>query len=214
MKAYDTYLFDVDGTLVDTVDLICRCFQYIAEKYANKTLPREQIVAGIGSPLHQQVVKQLGPGLDYDRILDDYLHYQLDIMGKSVSLFPGVAATLEALKTAGKRLAVVTSRRRHSLEVILSSTGIADFFDYLVTPEDTDRHKPDPEPALKAMSLLGAAPKSTVFIGDAHYDICSGAGAGIDTVFVTWSQAAVESLPIRPTWTIDALPQLCEPLMN
>lgn len=208
MKSYDFYLFDADGTLFDTVDLICTCFTYIAQKYTGESPPRDTIIAGIGAPLKDQVIQHLGSHLNLDEVLKDYLNFQLSIMKDSVTLFPGVSETLETLKTAGKKLAIVTSRRRYSLEVILSSTNTAHFFDLLVTPEDTARHKPDPEPALKAMSLLGAERASTVFTGDALFDICSGADAGIDTVFVNWSRSTVESLPVSPTWTIDRMQDL------
>jgi pyrophosphatase PpaX len=208
MKPYDSYLFDADGTLFDTVDLICSCFQYVAEKYAGKTMDRSIIIDGIGLPLKSQLITHLGAELDHDRILDDYLQYQLSIMENSIHPFPHVTETLERLKSAGKKLAIVTSRRRFSMEKILESTNTAKYFDVLVTPEDTARHKPDAEPALKAMSLLGADKTSTVFTGDALYDICSGAGAGIDTIFVNWSHAALSSLPVPPTWSIDSLQEL------
>jgi pyrophosphatase PpaX len=214
MKPYDSYLFDADGTLFDTVDLICKCFQYVAEKYANKTIDRTTIINSIGLPLKSQLVTHLGPGFDQGPILDAYLQYQLGIMADSIKVFPHVAETLELLKSAGKKLAIVTSRRRFSLEKILHDTDTAGYFDILVTPEDTTRHKPDAEPALKAMSLLGAEKNGTVFIGDAVYDICSGASAGIDTVFVNWSHAALSSLPVPPTWAIDSLRELTGCLNN
>ena len=137
MKTYDSYLFDADGTLFDTVDLICRCFQYVAEKYAGKTMDRETIIDGIGLPLKSQLLTHLGSGLDQDLILDDYVQYQLAIMEDCICPFPHVGETLEILKSAGKKLAVVTSRRRFSLERILQSTDTARYFDILVTPEDT-----------------------------------------------------------------------------
>lgn len=208
MKIYDHYLFDADGTLFDTADLIYECFQYVAEKHAGKTLSRKTIIDGIGLPLRDLFITHLGPGLDYDHILDDYLAYQLEVMGDTVTLFPGVKETLQVLQDSGKQLAVVTSRRRYSLEVFLGATGISGYFDVLVTPEDTVRHKPDAEPALKAISLLDADKEKTVFTGDALYDICSGASAGIDTVFVNWSHAELSSLPVPPTWTIDTMPEL------
>jgi len=214
MKSYESYLFDADGTLFDTVDLICRCFQYIIEKYAGKTMDRGTIINSIGLPLKSQLRTHLGPGLDQDQIMDDYLQYQLSIMEDCINPFPHVAETLELLKSSGKKLAVVTSRRRFSLDKILQSTDTARYFDVLVTPEDTIRHKPDAEPALKAMSLLGADSSSTVFIGDAHYDICSGASAGIDTVFVNWSHSALSTLPVAPTWAIDSLQELTSCLDN
>ncbi len=208
MKLYDSYLFDADGTLFDTVELICTCFQYVAEKYAGKTMARRDIIHGIGLPLKSQLITHLGPELDHELILDDYLQYQLSIMQDSIRLFPHVIETLDLLKSAGKKLAIVTSRRRFSLDKILQSTDTARYFDVLVTPEDTARHKPDAEPALKAMSLLGAEKTSTVFTGDALYDICSGASAGIDTIFVNWSHAARSSLPVAPTWAINSLQEL------
>ncbi len=208
MKPYDNYLFDADGTLFDTVDLICTCFQYVAEKYAGMTMDRSTIINSIGLPLKKQLIAHLGTELDHDRILDDYLQYQLSIMEDSISPFPHVTETLEILKSAGKKLAIVTSRRRFSLEKILHSTDTARYFDVLVTPEDTTRHKPDADPALKAMSLLGADKTSTVFTGDALYDICSGTSAGIDTIFVNWSHVKRSSLTVSPTWMIDSLQEL------
>ena len=208
VKLYDSYLFDADGTLFDTVDLICTCFQYVAKKYAGKVIERNIIINGIGLPLKSQLITHLGPELDHDHILDDYLQYQLSIMEESISPFPHVIETLAILKKAGKKLAIVTSRRRFSLEKILQSTDTARYFDILVTPEDTIKYKPDAEPALKAMSLLNAEKSSTVFAGDALYDICSGASAGIDTIFVNWSHAARSSLPVAPTWAIDSFKEL------
>ena len=212
MKPYDTYLFDADGTLFDTVDLICRCFDYILDKYGCRSLPREQIMAGIGSPLINQIVNHLGPGLDYDMILDDYLQYQLRAMEGNVKVFPEVATVLAALQESGRRLAIVTSRKRLSLEVLLQITDTSKYFDALVTPEDTGRHKPDPDPVLKAMALLEADRDKTVFVGDAHFDICSGAGAGIDTIFVEWSHFDPSVLPVSPTWVIKSMQELCATL--
>lgn len=208
MKQYDSYLFDADGTLFDTVDLICTCFQYVAKKYAGKEIARNTIIDGIGLPLKSQLITHLGSELDHEQILDDYLQYQLNIMEDSIATFPHVFETLKILKGAGKKLAIVTSRRRFSMEKILQATDTAKYFDVLITPEDTTRHKPEAEPALKAMLLLGADKTSTVFTGDALYDICSGASAGIDTIFVNWSHATLSSLPVPPTWTIDSLQEL------
>jgi pyrophosphatase PpaX len=211
MKNYDTYLFDADGTLFDTIDLICNCFQYVAGKYTGKTLAREKIIRGIGLPLFDQIAHHMGDSADHTMIADDYRDYQMTILETSVSLFPDVPETLQALKNAGKQLGIVTSRKRPSLELMLSATGTENYFDVLVTPEDTGRHKPHAEPVLKAMALLKAEKARTVFIGDALYDICSGAEAGVDTVFVTWSHSTLASLPIPPTWIIDRVREIMSP---
>jgi pyrophosphatase PpaX len=208
MKEYQTYLFDADGTLFDTIDMICSSFQYIAGKYAGKALARETIIRGIGLPLLDQIAHHLGEAGDPLAIADDYRDYQLTILAQSISVFPQVAETLQSLKKAGRQLGIVTSRRRPSLDEILEITATGQYFDVLVTPEDTSRHKPHAEPVLKAMTMLGADKTQTVYIGDAFCDILSGTGAGIDTVFVAWSHTQLASLPSPPTWTIDTMGEL------
>lgn len=208
MKVYDHYLFDADGTLFDTADLIYKCFQHVADKFSDNTLNRDAVISGIGLPLREMLITHLGPGLDYELILEEYLQYQLSIMEESITTFPNVETTLKMLKEHDKKLAVVTSRRRYSLDVILKATDTAQYFDYLVTPEDTAQHKPHAAPALKALELLGADKRTSVFTGDAQYDICSGSSAGIDTIFVNWSHADAASLPVAPTWTIDSMQEL------
>lgn len=208
MKQYDYYLFDADGTLFDTVELICTCFDYVARKYTGKAVPKATIINGIGLPLRDQLITHLGEEHDIQTLLSDYLQHQLSLIDVSIQLFPGVLDTLKHLKSREKKLAIVTSRRRISLERILNSTDTAQYFDVVVSPEDTDKHKPDPEPTLKAMSLLNAGTSRSVFIGDAQYDICSGASAGIDTVFVGWSHNLVDTLPVAPTWVIDTIDEL------
>ena len=116
-------------------------------------------MAGIGSPLVNQIVNHLGPGLDYGMILDDYLQYQLQAMEENVKLFPEVTTVLAALQESGRRLAIVTSRKRLSLEVLLKITDTSKYFDALVTPEDTGRHKPDPDPSETPISISAAVPE-------------------------------------------------------
>ena len=208
MKQYEYYLFDADGTLFNTVDLICESFNHIAKKYTGTIPPREQLVASIGSPLVYQIRDFLGKELAREEILQEYLDFQLSILEEKVTVFPGVANTLATLKERGKRLAIVTSRRKFSLGRILACTGLQDCFEVLITPDLTVKHKPDPEPVEKALELLAAKQAQTVFIGDAMFDISSGAAAGVDTVFVKWSQSTVTSLPVAPTWVIDRMQEL------
>jgi pyrophosphatase PpaX len=79
----------------------------------------------------------------------------------------------------------------------------------LITPEDTDRHKPEPEPALAALQRLGAPPREALFIGDSSFDIECGSRAGIDTALVTWSHNDTGAFPVKPTWYIDDMRDCC-----
>lgn len=210
MKTYSSYLFDADGTLVDTADLVCNCFQYVAQKHCSISLAREAILSGYGLPLRGQLLKQLGEDLDIDVVLDDFINYQLQILEENIQLFPGVKTTLETLKENGKKLALVTSRKRFSTGRILEITDIFKYFDTVINPEDTTLHKPDADPALLALSRLKTDKTDAVFVGDSQYDILSGNAAGVDTVFVNWSHADPETLPIQPTWRIDSMLDLIE----
>jgi len=210
MKIYNTYLFDGDGTLFDTADLVCRCFEYVAQKYASISVSRETILAGYGLTLKGLLLKELGDDVDIDLVVDDFIHYQLQMLEKGVSLFPGVMSTLETLKRNGKQLAIVTSRKPLSLGRILELTDTAKFFNVIVTPEDTTLHKPNAAPAILAMSRLLADKAETVFVGDTQYDILCGDSAGVDTVFVNWSYTDPATLPVQPTWRIDSILELIE----
>lgn len=210
MKKYETYLFDADGTLFDTADLVCHCFQYVAQKYCSTSLTRDAILSGYGLPLKGQLLRQLGDDLDIDVVLNDFIDYQMHILEDNVQPFPGVVATLETLRKNGKKLAIVTSRKRYSTGRILEITDTAKYFDAIVNPEDTTLHKPDAAPVLLALSRLDAGKSNAVFAGDAQYDISSGNAAGIDTVFVNWSHTSHETLPVQPTWRIDSMLELIE----
>lgn len=208
MQEYNFYLFDGDGTLFDTIGLICQCYQHVAKTFTGKSLDVDSIVAGIGAPLVTMLSEQLGKDIDINEALLEYQKYQDRILADKVRLFPGVKDTLHALREMDRELAIVTSRRRPSLEIILNATGVDEYFKILVTPEDTTAHKPDAAPVAKALSLLNAPQEETLFVGDAYYDINSGIAAGVDTAFVNWSHTPVSSLPKPPTWIIHEMSEL------
>jgi len=208
MKQYKTYLFDADGTLFDTADLVVHCFQYVAMKHCSLDLSRELILSGYGLPLRGQLMERLGQDADIDLILDDFISYQVGILDENVSLFPGVSETLAALKDQGSKLAIVTSRKRYTTGRILELTGTKHFFDTVVNPEDTTRHKPEAEPALLALSRLGAGSGDSLFVGDSQFDISCGQNAGMETAFVSWSHQDPQNLPVQPTWKIDRMQDL------
>ncbi len=213
MKVYSTYLFDADGTLFDTADLVVRCFQYVARKHCSQELSREDILSGYGLPLKGQLLERLGQDVNVDLMLDDFISYQLKILDENVSLFPGVSETLETLKSQGKKLAIVTSRKRYTTGRMLELTGIQQFFDTVVNPEDTLLHKPEAEPALLALKRLDANSGDSLFIGDSQFDIFCGQRAGMDTAFVNWSHMDVNDLPVQPTWQLDNMQDLLNGLL-
>lgn len=210
MKSYGAYLFDCDGTLIDTTELIYQCFLFSCKKFGNLEVKREEVFSNIGIPLQNQLLHFLGPVSEekLSEIIKAHMDYQLKIFKNYLSLFPHVAETLSQFKNKGKKLGVVTSRKTFTLNLYFKHTGILHFFDILITPESTEKHKPDPEPALEALKRLLCSAEETLFIGDSVYDMECGERAGMDTAFVTWSKIDPDSLSTTPTYFIDEMKEL------
>lgn len=210
MKQYTAYLFDCDGTLIDTTELIYQCFVHSCKKFGNIHVTREQVFANIGIPLRNQLEHFLGPLFDEkaSEITKAHMDYQLKIYKNYLQLFPGASETLSQLKDKGKKLAVVTSRKTRTLTLYFKQLGIYQFFNVFITPELTEKHKPDPEPALEALKQLQCSAEETLFVGDSIYDIECGVKARMDTAFVTWSRIDPELLSIKPTYIISEMKEL------
>ncbi len=206
MKQYKTYLFDADGTLFDTADMIYLCFKNTFAKIGLGAISREMVFSYIGIPLKEQLKVYIGPvdDLFYEEYRCAHMDYQASIFRDHLVLFDGVRDLLMVLKENDKKCAVVTSRMRPSLELFLKELSIDSFFDLLITPESTTEHKPSSQPALKALELMGERdPSEALFIGDATFDIECGNNAGMDTAFVSWSRNLPDILSVKPTYIIN-----------
>ena len=210
MKEYSAYLFDGDGTLYDTADMIFRCFQHTCRKFRGIEIERDAIYKSIGLPYRPQLEMLVGKLSDkeFDEMTDSHRAYQQTIYKDSVKLFPHIKTVLEELKKRDKKLAVVTSRKIPSLVRYLKYTDIESYFDCLITPESTTKHKPEPEPAIEAMRQLGATSKETLFVGDARFDIECGRAAGTDTAYVNWSFAGNHPDDVQADYYIDNIQEL------
>ncbi|HUI94063.1 MAG TPA: HAD-IA family hydrolase [Chitinivibrionales bacterium] len=214
MKNYSHYLFDADGTLIDTTELIYQCFLYTCKKFGDRQVSRAEVIRNIGLTLRSQMEVYFGP-LDNERfsmLAGEHMNYQLSIYPKYLKLFPTVREGLACLRERGRHCGIVTSRRRQTLELYLKKTGIFEFFEIFVTPENTEKHKPEPDPVLEALSLFKINDKSTVLmVGDSEFDVQCGVQAGVDTAFVNWSHNDHSSFRIKPSYLIDDFNQLCPP---
>ena len=185
-RAPDTWLFDFDGTLVDSVALILDSFRHATRTVLGLVPADDVLMAGVGTPLREQM-GALAP-TRVDELVAVYREHNARRHGDLLRPYPGVDAMLAGLRRRGHALGIVTSKMRDAVELGMQHVPLGRF-DVVVTCEDTDRHKPDPAPVLHALAALAAAPASAVYVGDAPYDLRAGRGAGVMTAAAMWGTA-------------------------
>jgi pyrophosphatase PpaX len=203
----DTLLFDLDGTLVDSIDLIVEGFHRIWEQNFSYRPERAEVVKTIGILIDNAMHGLIDAGVRQNRItriedrqivvkrlLDEYREYYIACHDEMIRPFPGVNETLTELRTRGYRIGVVTSKRRMGADRSLKVFGIDLLLDCVVAAEDTELHKPNPDPILKGMELLGSKPETTAYIGDSTHDMIAGKRAGVLTVAALWGPFDPEEL--------------------
>ena len=181
---FPTVLFDLDGTLLDTGPIILASFRYATRTVLGREIPDEVLMAGVGgSGLRAQMAE-----IDAARV-DELVRVYSDHNGplhESVEVFPGIETVLSRLADEGRRLGVVTAKRRSSVELAWSHVPIGRYFDAVVASEDTEAHKPDPAPLLSALAQLGDGRAPAAYVGDSPFDIRAAHAAGLYAVAVGW----------------------------
>ena len=180
-------LFDLDGTLVDSIELILGSARHAFIGFAGQIPTDDEWRAGIGRPL-QAVLREYAQGDqgEADRLLARYREYQLEHHDRLLTAYDGVVATLRTLAAAGHPMAIVTSKSDSLAQRALEFVGISDLFGALVGCDTCVNHKPHPEPVERALALLGEEASNALFVGDSPHDIHSGLAAGVYTVGATW----------------------------
>ena len=184
-------LFDLDGTLINSLPLIKKTFQKV---FAEMNIPwnNGEVLKAIGLPL-RQICQQVSVDKAED-CFNLYQLYQREEHAALTKLYPGTLETMQAMQSKGYTLGLVTSKRRALVDEELILTGLSDFFTITVTVNDTTKPKPEPDPVWKALELLKAQPEQAIFIGDSWYDLLAGQQAGVMTAGVTWGMASKEEL--------------------
>ena len=187
-------LFDFDGTLVDTTDLIYQSMRHATGEVLGREISRDVLMANVGQPLPRQM--ELLSAEHAEALLDSYRLHNEENHDALIKEFPGVEESLARLKVAGVRVGVVTSKRRFSVDMALKNfPGLGDVVDQWVTMEDTTEHKPRPEPLLKGLELLGNVPREqAAYVGDSPFDVAAAKAAGIESVAVSWGAFSEDAL--------------------
>lgn len=186
MANFQTVLFDLDGTILDTNELIIQSFLHALKDVVPEGFTRDHIIPSMGLPLAVQL-QQFSGAEDVADLIGAYRAINLQMHDDLVHPFPYVLEVLAELHQAGLALGVVTTKMQMTTERGLRHVGIRDYMTAIVTLDDVERPKPDPQPVELALERLGVAPETALMVGDSIVDIQSAAAAGVKSVGVAWS---------------------------
>ncbi len=183
---FGTFLFDLDGTLIDSVELILRSYRHTLRTHRGVEPPDELWLKGLGTPIRVQLRQWTDDPAEIDAMAQTYTTYNLEHHDALVRPYDGIVSAVTRLRERGKRLGLVTSKVRSTALRGLRLAGIADAFDVIVGADEVFHPKPHPEPVLTALERLGVGREDVVFIGDARHDMVCGRAAGVATAAALW----------------------------
>ena len=184
-----TVLFDLDGTLIDSIELIRQSYVHTWRTHLGRELEPDEWLASLGRTLYAECARVAPDGdqAEADRMVATYRAHNLAHHDEMVHAYDGVPEMLKGLATAGVRVGIVTSKTASMARRGLEVSGLdADQFEVLVGADDVTRHKPLPDPILAACDQLGLDPTTTTYVGDSPHDITACRAAGARTIAVAW----------------------------
>lgn len=201
----DVVLFDLDGTLVDSADLILESYRHTMRIHFERVPPDSVWLRSLGTPLRAQFRQFVDTDEEVQAMIDTYIEHNHREHARLIRRFPGVRETLETLLERGARLGIVTSKAARGTAISLESCGLpAEWFEVVITSDEPVPHKPDPAPVRLALERLGVPASVASFVGDSVWDIRAGLAAGVHTVAALWGPFSEGELaPERPHRMID-----------
>ena len=177
-------LFDLDGTLIDSGAIILASMRHATKTVLEREIPDEVLVASVGgSSLHEQM--RVIDAERVDELVDCYREHN-EPLHDTLVCFPGILDVLDTLRAEGRRLGIVTAKRRVTVDLAFARLPLQRYFDTVVTSEQTVRHKPHAEPILLALDRLGGRPEQAAYVGDSPFDMGAARAAGVKAVAVSW----------------------------
>jgi len=204
-----TLLFDLDGTLIDTRQLVVASFQHTFQEVLGISIRAEEVLNDYGRPLTYSFGRYTQNKAVVDEMLRVYRKHNVENHDQMTQPFPFVGDDLAQLHQAGYRMGLVTSKKRPTVMMGVRLFNMEDYFETLVCEEDTIEHKPKPEPLLEAMRRMQILPDETLYIGDSPYDILCAHAAQVTSAAVLWSNFPSETWDeVKPTYRLQRLNQL------
>ncbi len=188
MTGWKGVLFDLDGTLADTLELTLRSFRYTMRTHLGRQPPISSFMASMGKPLPVQMRDYARDEAERLAMLDTFASFQGTVHDEMVAPFPGAVATVRVLREQGARVGIVTSKGNRIGRRTMEACALHNEIEIVVFGNEVAHPKPHPEPVFKALDALGLSedPASVLFVGDSPHDIRAGRSAGTKTAAVTW----------------------------
>jgi pyrophosphatase PpaX len=181
---FPVVLLDLDGTVVDSGAIILASMRHATRTVLEREIPDVELMASVGGPGLEAQMHALAPGR-VDELVRVYREHN-EPLHEELALCPGMESVLVRLNREGRRLGIVSAKRRRTVELAFAHVPIRHLFDVVVGGDETERQKPHPDPLLLALDRLEAVPADAAYVGDSPYDVAAARAAGLRAVGVTW----------------------------
>ena len=186
MIRYKVVLFDLDGTVVDSGAIILASMRHATREVLGQDFADAELMQAVGGPGLEAQMAVFAPE-QVDELVRVYRAHN-EPLHDGLEACPGMDDVVVRLHAEGRRLGVVTAKRRSTVDLAFARVPLAHLFETIVGGDETERHKPDPEPLLLAAERMGADPRETAYVGDSPFDIRAAKAAGMFAVGVTWGR--------------------------
>jgi len=207
---FPVVLFDLDGTLIDSGGMILASMKHAVRAVLGRDVPDEQILAAVGGPGLIEQMRALDSSR-VDELVRSYREHN-EPLHADLRACAGVDGMLACLHAEGRRLGIVTAKRRATIQLAFDVLPIERYFDAVVGSDDTERHKPHPEPILRALELLEARPDEAAYVGDSPFDVRAAKAADVGAIAVTWG--GIHARQRLEQEDPDAIVDSCEELLG
>jgi pyrophosphatase PpaX len=183
---FPVVLFDLDGTVVDSGGMILASMRHATSAVLAREIPDDELMAAVGGPGLADQMRAFAPErvdelMRVYRAHNEPLHDQLESCA-------GIDSVIAELSSQGRRLGLVSAKRRATVELAFAHVPLGHYFEVIVGGDDTERQKPSPDPLLYALDRLGARPEDAAYVGDSPYDMQAARSGGLFAVGVTWGR--------------------------
>ncbi len=186
MIRFPVVLFDLDGTVVDSGGIILASMRHATREVLGRDFGDAELMQAVGGPGLEAQMAVFAPD-QVDELVRVYRDHN-EPLHEELEACAGMEDVLLRLHEEGRRLGVVTAKRRSTVELAFARVPLAHLFETVVGGDETEKHKPDPEPLLLAAERMHARPAETAYVGDSPFDIRAAKAAGMHAVAVTWGR--------------------------